>query len=106
VLPILEATDPGVIWEAIDDENRRRHAEEALARELAARGYEDVGRRVILFGDPGHEIVAYAEEGDAGVVGVASHGQSALRRLLLGSVAERVVRLAHCAVLVLKHPAG
>ncbi len=57
----------------------------------------------ILIGDPGHEIANYAEELDAGLVVVASHGQTGLRHLLLGSVAERVVRLAKCPVLVLKH---
>jgi len=56
----------------------------------------------VRFGDPGHEIVEYAREIEAGLVVMASHGQSALRHLLIGSVAERVVRLAHCPVLVLK----
>ena len=39
---------------------------------------------------------------DAGLVVVSSHGKSALQHLLIGSVAERVVRLAHCPVLVLR----
>ncbi|MBN2021399.1 MAG: universal stress protein [Pirellulales bacterium] len=103
VLPILEAADPGVIWEAIDDESRRQHADAALNDELARLGHGDAGHAVILFGDPGHEVVAYAEEVDAGLIVVASHGKSALRRLLLGSVAERIVRLAHCPVLMLKY---
>ncbi|MHC4400761.1 MAG: universal stress protein [Planctomycetota bacterium] len=33
---------------------------------------------------------------------IASHGRSGLERLLIGSVADRVVRTAHCPVLVLK----
>jgi nucleotide-binding universal stress UspA family protein len=102
VLPLLEVTDPGVIWETIDDEGRRQHAEAALRAELNKLGAEEEVHVAIRFGDPGHEIVGYAEEVDAGLVVVSSHGQSGLRRLLLGSVAERVVRLAHCPVLVLK----
>ena len=102
VLPVLEVTDPGVIWETIDDENRREHAEAALRAELGKLEAEEGVHAAIRFGDPGHEIVAYAEEVDAGLVVVSSHGRSGLRRLLLGSVAERVVRLAHCPVLVLK----
>ena len=39
---------------------------------------------------------------DAGAVVMPSHGRSGLGRLLLGSVAERVLRLAKCPVLVLK----
>lgn len=101
VLPILEANDPGVIWHLIDDDGRSQHAGEALARELADRGYE-APQVTIRFGDPGHEIAQYAEQVDAGLIVVASHGRSGLTRLLIGSVADRVVRLAHCPVLVLK----
>jgi len=101
VLPHLEPTDPGVIWHTIDDENRTEHATDALGKELEARGCR-VGQIVIRFGDPGHEIARYAEQVSAGLVVVSSHGRSGLGRLLIGSVADRVVRLAHCPVLVLK----
>lgn len=101
VLPVLEANDPGVIWHLIDDESRSQHAGEALRQELIKRGHAET-QIVIRFGDPGHEIAQYAEEVDAGLIIVSSHGQSALARLLIGSVADRVVRLAHCPVLVLK----
>ena len=102
VLPILEAAEPGVIWQTIDDASRRQHAKDALIDELQKRQW--LGMNVeILFGNPGHEIANYAEELDAGLIVVASHGQGVIRHLLLGSVAERVVRLAHCPVLVLKH---
>lgn len=102
VLPILEAADPGIIWHTIDDESRRRHAKAALLEELKKRQWDDMNVEVLI-GDPGHEIVNYAEELNAGLIVVASHGQGAIRRLLLGSVADRVVRLANCPVLVLKH---
>ena len=102
VLPILEATEPGVIWQTIDDTSRRQHAKDALIEELQKRQWDGMNVEVLI-GDPGHEIADYAKELDAGLVVVASHGRGALRHLLLGSVAERVVRLAHCPVLVLKH---
>ena len=101
VLPVLEANDPGVIWYNIDDESRSQHAAEALQKELADRGHDKM-QIAIRFGDPGHQIAQYAEQVDAGLVVVSSHDQSALTHLLIGSVAERVVRLAHCPVLVLK----
>ena len=101
VLPVLEPTDPGVIWSTIDDESRRRNAGEALREELAKRGHQRM-EITIRFGDPGHEIARYAEETAAGLVVISSHGQNAFARLLIGSVADRVVRLAHCPVLVLK----
>lgn len=101
VLPILEAADPGVIWHTVDDESRSRHAAEALTKELVDRGHQRPNV-VIRFGDPGHEVAEYAKQVDAGLIVVASHGKSGLTRLLIGSVAERVVRLAHCPVLVLR----
>ena len=105
VLPILEPTEPGVIWQTIDDQSRSEHAEAALGKQLQARGYRQM-QTAIRFGDPGHEIARYAKQIDARLVVVSSHGQSALEHLLIGSVAERVVRLAHCPVLVLKQRAG
>ncbi|MBN1910212.1 MAG: universal stress protein [Pirellulales bacterium] len=104
VLTPLEVADPGVIWEVIDDRDRIEHAAEALEKEMDKVGVGDPAVTKVRIGDPGHEIVQYAEELDAGLIVVASHGQSALMHLLLGSVAERVVRLAHCPVLVLKKP--
>ena len=102
VLPILEPTEPGMIWETVDNTRRADHVKEAIKKELAARKCMDA-EIVVLFGDPGHEIVRYAEEIDAGLIAVASHGRTGLAHLLIGSTAERVVRLAHCPVLVLKH---
>src|SRR5687768_17790980 len=51
-------------------------------------------------GIPHAEIVRRAEEWDADLVVVGSHGRSGIARVLLGSVAERVVRHAHSSVLV------
>jgi nucleotide-binding universal stress UspA family protein len=101
VLPIIVPNDPGVIWEMIDDQDRAIHASEALHNKLTAQN-ADQAQIVIRFGDPGHQIAAYAEEIHADLIVVSSHGQTGLTRLLLGSVAEKVVRLAHCPVLVLK----
>lgn len=101
VLPELEPTEPGVIWHTIDDTGREEHAAKALEAELLKRGHEGLNIHV-CFGDPGHAIATYAEELDAGLIVLPSRGKTALKRLLLGSVAERVVRLSHCPVLVLK----
>ena len=101
VLPILEPADPGIVWHTVDDQSRSRHASEALQKELARRGHDRV-QIVVRFGDPGNEIAQYAEQCGAGLVIVSSHGRSGFKRLLIGSVAERIVRLAHCPVLVLK----
>jgi nucleotide-binding universal stress UspA family protein len=56
----------------------------------------------VFYGDPGIEITKFAEEVKADLIVMPSHGRRGLKRLLIGSVAERVVRLAHCPVFVLK----
>ena len=56
----------------------------------------------VLFGDPGTEICRYAEKFNAGIIVLPSHGRSGLAHLLLGSVAERVIRLATCPVLIMR----
>ena len=53
-------------------------------------------------GDPGSEIVSFANEVNANMIIMPSHGRTGISRLLIGSVAERVLRLASCPVLVLR----
>lgn len=56
-------------------------------------------------GDPGTEIVNCARGLPADLIVIPSHGRTGLARLFLGSVAERVLQLAGCPVLVLRKPA-
>ncbi len=56
----------------------------------------------VCLGDPGFAIADYAREQKAELIVIPSHGYQGLKRLLLGSVAERVVRYAGCPVLVLR----
>jgi nucleotide-binding universal stress UspA family protein len=101
VLPSVDPAEPGVVWNTVDNATRSMHAEQALRERLADPRYAEV-KFSTRFGDPGHEIAAFAQEIEAGIIVIPSHGRTGLSRLLIGSVAERVVRLAHCPVLVLK----
>lgn len=101
VLSELPVTEPGVIWDTIDDESRIAHAQEALTKRLAAANHSATHTHVAI-GDPGHEIAAYAKDTGAELIAIPSQGRSGLHHLLMGSTAERVVRLAHCPVVVLK----
>lgn len=59
----------------------------------------------LLLGDPASEVVALAESVAADLIVMATHGRTGLKRLLMGSVAEAVVRRATCPVLTFKeHP--
>ncbi len=100
VAPPLVAFEPAVVA-IISDEERR---EQILA--AAHHRFSDSKHRGIQcetrFGEPGQEIADAAQEKSAGLIVMPSHGRTGLAHLLMGSVAERVVRLAHCPVLVLR----
>ncbi len=100
-LPILEPAEPGVIWTTIDNKSRVHHAEQAIRERLDDAKYKGITVAVEI-GDAGKEIAAYAQREKAGLIVLPSHGRTGIQRLLIGSVAERVVRLAHCPVLVLR----
>jgi nucleotide-binding universal stress UspA family protein len=59
---------------------------------------------VLREGDPPAEIIRAAEEIGAGLIVMATHGRTGLRRVLMGSVAEEVMRKAGCPVLTVKSP--
>jgi nucleotide-binding universal stress UspA family protein len=56
-------------------------------------------------GDPVAEVLRVAREEKCDVIVLATHGRSGLRRLLVGSVAEQILRRAECPVLTLSEPA-
>jgi nucleotide-binding universal stress UspA family protein len=101
VLPKVEMVDIELLYGMMDHDARRHHIEQALDERLTDARYQGA-EKVVLFGDPGHEIADYAQREHADLIVLPSHGRTGISRLLIGSVAERVVRLAHCPVLVLR----
>ena len=59
---------------------------------------------VFLEGDPAQEIIQYAARAGMDLIVMGTHGRTGLDRLLMGSVAEKVMRDATCSVLVVKLP--
>jgi len=59
----------------------------------------------LTIGDPAGEIVRIAREERADMIVLGTHGRTGMTRLLMGSVAEAVVRRAPCPVLVSREPA-
>lgn len=57
----------------------------------------------MLTGDPAGALVDFAKEEQIDLIVLGTHGRSGLSRLLMGSVAEAVVRRAECPVLTFKH---
>lgn len=61
---------------------------------------------VVENGLPAERIVAYANSNNVDLIVIGTHGRTGLRRLLMGSVAEAVVRRAECPVLAIKAEAN
>jgi nucleotide-binding universal stress UspA family protein len=59
---------------------------------------------ILVKGSPAAEIVRLAEENEAEMIVMGTHGRSGFGRVLMGSVAETVVRRASCPVLTVKSP--
>jgi nucleotide-binding universal stress UspA family protein len=59
-------------------------------------------RTVLRVGVPYREVLSEAKESHADLVLLATHGRGEIHRLLVGSVADRVIRMAPCPVFTLK----
>lgn len=62
--------------------------------------------RHMLSGTPAHEIAHFAEANKVDLIVIGTHGRTGLGRLVLGSVAERLLRYAECPVLTVRASAG
>jgi universal stress protein A len=56
----------------------------------------------LLAGNPFLEIIRYAKANDIGLIVMGTHGRGAIAHMLLGSVAEKVVRKSPCPVLTVR----
>lgn len=90
-----------VATQSIVDEHLRQ-AKKEMER-LKARKLKDLpdARATVALGRPAEAIVAAAGRGRGNLIVVGTHGRSGLAHLVMGSVAERVVRHATCPVLVI-----
>jgi nucleotide-binding universal stress UspA family protein len=81
------------VWE----EFRELQARDPKVRELRV-------ETLIREGDPAAEILRLARETNPDLIVMGTHGRTGLRRVLMGSVAEKVLRRAPCPVLTVKGP--
>ena len=93
---------PVAYWENITEDTIRKNILKSYAHHVADYPQFKSLEIEVLFGDPGTEICRYAELLKAGLIIVPSHGRSGISRILLGSVAERIVRYAPCPVFILR----
>jgi len=109
-LIILHVAEPpafithGEMARALDHMDGYKEELKDKLRELQAPDCTVVVARSLQQGDPAAEILRSAEETNADLIVMGTHGRTGLRRLLMGSVAEQVVRRAGCPVLTVKTP--
>lgn len=101
---LIEMTtmEPGNLYGTVTDETRIKSVHEKLKERLSDEKYERV-RIHAKVGDAGREIVGLADREDADLIIMSSHGYGFVKHMLLGSVAERVIRIASCPVLILRN---
>lgn len=101
---VLHETEPADATYGLPDlEGLYEAIQEQTAAQLRETVPEDAGittaRAQVRATSPARGILEYAEEREIDLIVMGTHGRRGLRRLLLGSVAEEVVRLAPCPVL-------
>lgn len=97
----LDASLHGLVLASYSSQIRETAAKERLDEFLRSAGAPQA-HPAILTGDAGLQIADYAKRVNADLIIVPSHGYHGVKRLLLGSTAERVIRHANCSVLVLR----
>ena len=98
VYPEVAGPEVARVWQ-----EQRAWVERALADRVATAAAGELSARWVLkTGAAAESIIEAATQTHADLVVVGTHGLTGLTRLFIGSVAERVVRLAPCAVLTVK----
>lgn len=104
VLSALPQMSRGYAPELEDQAKQARVLVDKYAQQLRADGYKVDS--TIETGDVRESIIDSAARWNADLILLGSHGHKGMGRLLLGSVAESVVRHANCSVLVARLPVG
>jgi universal stress protein A len=111
LLHVVEPVDdpmrsyPHLVTMMLDDMERQAHLDLAQMLPEAQDVKVEVTRRVIV-GPPYRTIVEVAEAEKVDLIVMATHGRTGLSHLVMGSVAERVVRMAPCPVLTIRPTAA
>jgi len=106
--PAYGAHEASLYWESYEEarEAIRQEAQKILDEQV--RKVEDAGGKVaeahLMLGErKDRAIVRLADDIGAGLIVMGSRGLGGIRRALMGSVSDSVVRYAHCPVMVVRH---
>ena len=103
LLHVVPSADPfwsgaGVDWNTVQDrwmKDAERHLEELDVEPVSQ-------TRVTRVGEPYVEILDYAKQHEIELIVLGTHGRGPVGEMLLGSVADRVIRTAPCPVLTVR----
>jgi nucleotide-binding universal stress UspA family protein len=101
-VPPVGACDEGVV--VLDLEAYEQGLRKELEQVRPETGKIRVARRLVMATDPVAEILRTARRERCDLIVMGTHGRTGLKRLVLGSVAEQVLRRAPCPVLTVKAP--
>lgn len=101
--PAAVMADGRMIAYADQESDRLQYEAEVYLREAAHRLAGFPVEYAVRFGDPAEEIIEEARESGADLIAMATHGRTGVARLLLGSVAEAVLRRSEVPVLLVRH---
>lgn len=103
VVPPLDTISPGAVWGGVTDAGRIDAVHEHAVKFLDEHSL--VGASItVRVGQPGHEICEFAKSIAADLIVISTHGYHGMKRILLGSVAENVIRHAACDIVVIRRP--
>lgn len=88
------------------DEGRSRDYWRGQLEQIRPSNPDITVNHVLLEGDPAQEIISYARDTGMDLIVIGTHGRTGKDRILMGSVAEKVMREGPCSVLVVKIPKG
>jgi len=114
-LHVLHAVENPMMWAgpesaAIDlgklQSDLEAQAQQQLNAAVSDEDRKQLGARTVMRtgNSPSFEIVGYAKEAAIDIIVMGTHGRGRMAHLLMGSVAEKVVRMAPCPVLTVRHP--
>jgi nucleotide-binding universal stress UspA family protein len=104
VVSVVQLPEPAMIYETtalVDEANQHYEKEFANLRAAAQAVGVPVEMRVVV-GHIADRIVQQASDENADLVVMGHRGKTMIQRWLLGSTSERVLRYAHCSVLVVR----
>lgn len=109
LLHVLEPVPPGALlsYVSLNDLKQGMHTDAEKQMEELHTEWEDYAfpvTKIVVEGHPFVEIIKHAKQSNADMIIMGTHGRGAVAHMLLGSVAEKVVRKAPCPVLTVRHP--